>query len=338
MRVALVASTPPRLPDGRARWVRLLVALARERVARGDVLLGSVSTLPYELALVSVLDGGGEAEVLLPNPAALVRLLELLPESLLGALTEHPALLPLMSASHPSARQRAWGGLVAHGLLRLHPQLCLLALPLSSPGERDRCLLERAEQVVAIRIRPEGSLLPRLEARARAGWPVQVVSPWLLDEAQDTPSRGSAEPAPKLVHGHERLLKLGLPSLTSCWVDLPSLPELKPAPARLAFGGQLPLDWAQAPLRGPTLTHFTRACCGPWPGESPREYLRSLLRGDEGPRTAAASLEAHPPGGLLTRQQGTGPRCDPCGMLDSQRAGAAGRTTSLPPPPPALGF
>lgn len=288
MRVGLLSSTPSRVPNGRAVWVRLTLELAHTLVASGDVLLGSVQTLPYELALWGVLEAGGRAEVLLHSPAALVRLLEILPDSVDPLLLAcHPRLVPVLQAPVGRAQQASWARLVRAGPLELHPRVVVHPLPLLSPGMRDQELLARADRVVAVRLRRGGSLVPRLEARARAGQRVEVVSPQLY--------QGELEAGEPLVSsasacGNSVLLSRSLPNVQVIVPSLPPLPPLRQALPIRAFGGQLPLDWAVSPLPGPTLTHFTRACVGVWPGESPRVCLQSLLRGDEGPRVAAATL------------------------------------------------
>lgn len=288
MRVGLLSSTPPRVPNGRAVWVRLTRMLAHALVESGDVLLGSVQTLPYELALWAVLDAGGRAEVLLHSPASLVRLLEILPETVEPLLLAHnPLVLPVLQAPVGRVQHTSWARLVRAGPFELHPRVVVYPLPLSSPGMRDQALLARADRVVAVRLRRGGSLLPRLEARARAGQGVEVVSPQLyageLDGAEYLTSSTSA-------CGNSILRSRGLPTVQEILPSLPPLPPLRQVLPLRAFGGQLPLEWAASPLPGPTLTHFTRACVGVWPGESPRACLQSLMRGDEGPRVAAATL------------------------------------------------
>jgi hypothetical protein len=175
-------------------------------------------------------------------------------------------------AGHVDAREQV-AGIVPPGFA-LATQVSFELAPAGEGGEgplRDRAVIEAADLAIAVSVRAGGHMESLLRARWLGGRPVQVV---------ETPARG------KLAGGNRRLLESGVPALDPTWrcaID-------PPAPHDSSPGLECPFTrFSQVPLPGPTLSHFTRACDGPWPDQSRREYLEDLWQGGEQARRDACA-------------------------------------------------
>ena len=138
---------------------------------------------------------------------------------------------------------------------------------------RDRAVIDGADLAIAVSVRAGGHMESLLRSRWRDGRSVQVLPPGLRDN---------------LAGGNRRLLESGVPALDPMWclaIEQPALPALHRPPA---FDHRF-MRWSNAPLAGPTLSHFTRACDGPWPDQSRSDYLEDLWQGGEHARRDACA-------------------------------------------------
>lgn len=148
----------------------------------------------------------------------------------------------------------------------------------SSDVQRDRDVIDAAELVIAVAIRAGGHMESLLRARWDAGKPVQVVR----HEEQTATWRGS-----------RNLANLGVPDVDTQLLTLAQenmACRTMVSPEQLDWTRFFP-SWRETPLTTPTLAHFTRSTDGPWPGQSPAEYLEDLwIGGTRARRDAPATL------------------------------------------------
>jgi len=258
MRLALLNSRKPLLIDPDAPWLRLTYRLAAAAARRGDIVLGFPGPLASEVALFGALQAGGRAEVVLERPDDRAHFLEGLPEVL---------------------------GVSPGSALEVAPEISFEWLTVGGrlpPGVRDQWVVERADLAVAVAVRPGGLLEGLLRARRAAGRPVVVVAPELAGAGSE---------------GNRRLIADGFTTASpALWDASGALPmegdaSLATPPDRPQTSLERVPRWQDAPLVRPVLFHFTRACPGPWPGQSRWEYLEQLRGGGpSGRREAHATL------------------------------------------------
>jgi hypothetical protein len=139
-------------------------------------------------------------------------------------------------------------------------------------------VISGADLVIAVAVRRGGNMEALLRARWEAGGAVQVMPPF--GPATET-------------DGNRRLIERGLPRLEP---DRLALLEDLDAPGPWVHDDAQPdprIDavepWTPGDAGRPMLFHYTRACEGPWPDQTRREYLEELWDGG-GHRDAAATL------------------------------------------------
>lgn len=144
--------------------------------------------------------------------------------------------------------------------------------------DRDRELLDAADLVIAVAIRSGGLMEALLKNRFQAQKRIQIVPP--------------ADIGP-LWRGTRKLLDMGVPLVDEQLWQLAQEHEASRSSLRRDepdWSSFFPA-WRDAPLLAPTLSHFTRGTNGPWPGQSPAEYLEDLWQGGmRGRRDAPAAL------------------------------------------------
>jgi hypothetical protein len=124
---------------------------------------------------------------------------------------------------------------------------------------QDRALFATADLVLALRVRTNGNIHRALQERLARNGPVEIVDlPEMHSRAvrDDLVERGATLWSPS----DEAQLPFGLSNDSQ--LERPSVCELVPQPA--------PDEWT-------FLSHTTRACTGPWAGQSVPDYIDSLL-------------------------------------------------------------
>lgn len=141
----------------------------------------------------------------------------------------------------------------------------------------DQSLMAAAQRVVALAVRTNGNIHRELRERLTREGAVELVSvPGLQTQAvrEDLTSLGAALWEPPLP---DQAPLLGCLSDVASSRRTASVYEVVPFPATG--------DWA-------FLSHTTRACSGPWPGESVVQYVDSILDGlPDADHSATAALE-----------------------------------------------
>jgi len=159
------------------------------------------------------------------------------------------------------------------------PEERVLLLSPFSPGrlppvkarqpQRDACLVALCDRVLAAEIRSGGVMEGLIREAQDRGQTVRIFRPACFDRA---------------VSGNRALLEDGLPEILIPGIE--EEPQTK-SPASSAETDSRPLN---AVLPGPeSVIHFTRACHGPWPGQTRTAYYGSLL--DARPESAHAALD-----------------------------------------------
>lgn len=125
--------------------------------------------------------------------------------------------------------------------------------------EQDRLLVSTPDLVLALAIRPNGHVHQALQQRLADGGAVELIDlPRLCPPAvrEDLLRRGTVLWSPSVS------AQRPLATLTTRPADRPTVCEIAPQP---------PADsWV-------FLTHTTRACSGPWPGQSQADYIDGIL-------------------------------------------------------------
>lgn len=232
-RVALLNSRKPRRPIPGDRWVRLTSLLARHLAASDDALVTGLGPLHYDLPLACAVAAGGTVEV------------------------------AGVTAADVRAAAGRYRGLLDAPRLRLLPA----GSDRPAPAERDRAVVEAADEVWVVEARAGGTVERLARVALRRGCPVRVCPP------DGTP--GTA--------GNRRLLAAGAGALRPEELGVPA-ESFRAAcaagragvPAAVFPAGTGGGDW-------PWVVHFTRACAGEFPGETRAEYLAALA-GPEDPR------------------------------------------------------
>lgn len=150
----------------------------------------------------------------------------------------------------------------------------LVSSPLSrvsSPSSSlsDEALIDQADQILVLRVRPEGNIYRLLTSSPQRSQKVTLVRiaglhpDFLLQELYE---RGAKDWEPT-VQDLQPLQPEGTLS------TFPQQPEPRPFPDVYSLCSLIePGEWSY-------LTHTTRACPGPWPGQSQEDYFGSLLDG-----------------------------------------------------------
>ena len=124
---------------------------------------------------------------------------------------------------------------------------------------RDRTLIMSADSVLVLGIRTNGNVHRALLERLSLGKMVELVD---IDGLQTRAVR-------------EDLVSRGAVMWTPSAITSPASEPQVPSPGVIEIVPFPPVEeWS-------FLSHTTRACAGPWPGESAREYMDSLLEGTE---------------------------------------------------------
>jgi hypothetical protein len=255
-RVALVSSRLGRRLDARKSWFRALRSACRQIDRRNEVLVSAENTSVARI---------------LPRAAKLfrLRLIELSPcradETLADWLARcwkahgRPAANGLFPASFSPAFDvgEEPGTRIA----------CTSAIP-----ERDRAVAGFSDDLLALMLRPKGNLhrLMRIRLKEAADDIRIAIGPELTPEAlvQELVAEGALPWRPSESEASNRRAS---------------------APARGATGATI-IALNSVPETG-LLTHWTRACPGPWPDESEEAYLDQLiLHSDTIDRSAEAAL------------------------------------------------
>lgn len=178
----------------------------------------------------------------------------------------HPAAvvldgpLPFMESETQLARfLERYGDLV--------PKERVLLLSPFSPGRlppvkerqplRDACLVALSDRVYAAEIRSGGIMEGLIREAHRRGQAVRVFRPACFDRATS---------------GNRVLIEEGLPGVSI------SLPEVSSGAKPGGFMPESGVKPQTSVLPGSeSVTHFTRSCPGPWPGQTRPAYYRSLL-------------------------------------------------------------
>ena len=134
---------------------------------------------------------------------------------------------------------------------------------------RDQQLVQQADEILVLGVRPHGNIQHLLTARLQAGR-LGVVLVDLPHLQSDTVRR--------------ELLELGAtlwrpPSAWTAPLQNPADRENLSRQPTTPDSSLLTLAALPIPAIHPVLTHTTRACPGPWPEQSPEEYLDHLLAG-----------------------------------------------------------
>lgn len=247
-RLALLNSRCRRRITPSDPWLLATKALFRARMAEANAIVSSIGTPGYDLVNCMAASYDKPLVVVCDD------------------------VLPFMKSDEQTARF-----LTAYqGFFDLERTLLLSPFP---PGtippfpdrraERDRLVAAVASTIAAAEVREGGNMETILAQAARSGVPVTIFDPHGVEghfkgnEAlvQHIPVIQTYKPGRK-----ETATRYG-----SKKVGAPAIPRRR---KRI-------LDLRHWATEGYWLTHYTRACPGPWPGQSLFDYYRALLDGDE---------------------------------------------------------
>lgn len=250
MRITLLCSHKTHPADPLAPWLRQLVRLTQAVVAHGHTLWTSRGTLPYDLSLVTAITwleqhpGHSQAS------------------SCVGGVFGSPSMNSGQDHINEIIKDFK------------NATLCNIDQEIN-PQKRDARLIDSSELIVGVSIRANGRLEALLRQKYRTGHPVQIL-----------PCDGTTE-----MRGNQRLQLDGIPlfhpeGLFERWHELMGFEQHH---VQTVMGEVIKInediysdrfkEWHQHPFTEPTLTHLTRACNGPWPGQSWWSYLLELVTG-----------------------------------------------------------
>lgn len=248
--VAFFNSRAPRLRPAKEEWLEALRGLLPAAAAAGLGLVSSVGTLTYDLVTAFSQRVGLPLCLWLPMPL----------EEILGGAPWGRFEAPI----HASARLTCLTG--AHDCSASTRAVC-----------RDRLLAELADLHCLLKIRRKGNMERMLEMRRSAARKPR----WVLGE--DTPGRvGASDFFTKTGKGGGSRDELTFVAPSRHWQGA-SMERWRPPagkPNRLPTAN---VDWSRF------LYHYTRACAGPWPGQSHESYLADLL--DDAPHARHTALD-----------------------------------------------
>ena len=247
--VALFNSRKPRELGAANRWLVALCRLLPELAQLSVTLAGSCGTLSYDLVTFFARDRG-------------VPLLLVTTET----LAEWPGTAGWAGCSADLLTGSGGMGVLT---CAVDPVACSKAVRMVC---RDRLLAHLADVHVLLEIRDRGNLLQALQHQQRH----RPKRQWILDVLENSAScRGNAVLQQEFPEWSDRI---AAPS-SACSVtgacsrtasDVSGKKRLIPQPRKEP--GEIPWDRY--------LYHYTRSCPGPWPGQSYRQYLASLLEED----------------------------------------------------------
>ena len=265
-KVAIVSSRMPRLADPQGAWIAALRSALSECSANDDVLLAAEETAAARFVIRGAARYGLRSVI--------IRCFDQPPSP--GKLAEE---LVSESASRSAPSQQIW-------LLPEHDHTATgetdKPMPLRQVPRSDRAAFAFADTILALHVRRGGNIHTLLRARLT-----------------DSPGHGDSvrfADVPQLVAAalRKELLELGAVAWT---------PASRPSEHLRLFASLsdeskterretariVPLPTADT---GIFLTHTTRACPGPWPGQSEDDYLDSLIEGrPDADHSALATLK-----------------------------------------------
>ncbi len=136
-------------------------------------------------------------------------------------------------------------------------------------AERDRLVAASASFIAAAAIRERGNMHAILASAAEAGVPVTVFDPEGLDNRFNG-NRSLVE--------HSSRIRIHRPHRNGTETEA-RIPVAR-APAIHSSAGRV-LSLGNWPGEGYWLTHYTRSCAGPWPGQSHANYYGALIEARE---------------------------------------------------------
>jgi hypothetical protein len=261
--LAVFNSRKPRLVSPDSNWLRALRFFFRSLDPREIALAGSTGTLTYDLACAHALRSGLRQLLVAPFPLLKAD------RELLKIYGENARTIPVFSCM-----------LEEHsGVLTCSKRQALIC--------RDRILGALANFHLVLEIRSRGNLLAALEEiQAKSPRPQFVFEPEETNSS-NTGNRTLLTKFSEHAHGFKLPRTQDLPAAkpqTQCPANENSPRFSKGRPLGFYHSSQHDdIAWSNY------LFHYTRACAGPWPGQSYHQYLLDLLDGH--PLSGHSALE-----------------------------------------------
>lgn len=248
---AFFNSRKPRLRSPGERWLDDLRELLPKVEASGIGLASSVGTLTYDLVTVYAMEHRLPLVLWLPAPL----------ERLLGRQAQAPFHRPLESW----LQLTCWVGAAA------------CSAPTRSVC-RDRMLAELSDVHCLLEIRSRGNL----EAILKADGEDAFKQRWVLDARSSQNADGPSWCPPLEMRGQpQEMVGLAVGPARQGTSQRTFSPRAIATPEPMAMDA---IDWDRF------LCHYTRACVGPWPGQTYEDYLLDLL--DEAPHCRHSALDS----------------------------------------------
>jgi hypothetical protein len=248
--LAVFNSRKPRLISPDSNWLKALRSFFRSLDPRKIALAGSTGTLTYDLAGAHAMRSGLPQLLVAPFPVlnADRELVKLYGESASGI----PVLSCMLDSVTCSRKQ--------------------------APICRDRILGALANFHLVLEIRSRGNLLAALEEiQAKSPRPQFVFEPELTNPS-NAGNRALLTKFPEHAHGFKLPLTQDSPAANPVQTHCPAnrnSPRFSNGRPRVFYHSSQHDDIAWSDY----LFHYTRACAGPWPGETYHQYLLNLLDG-----------------------------------------------------------
>ncbi|MDR3557460.1 MAG: hypothetical protein P4L55_22105 [Syntrophobacteraceae bacterium] len=244
--LAVFNSRKPRLVSPDSKWLDVMRSFLHALDRRGIGLAGSTGTLTYDLASVFALRRGLLQLLVAPFPLLTAK------RQLRRTFGDDADRIPVISCM-------------------LHAASCPAKLSMRC---RDRLLADLADFHLILEIRSRGNLLAVLEQiQSKSPRPQFVLKP-------ETPRAANAGNFTLLKDFAEHAIGFKSPRPREPVRIWSAAASNSPRPSGNLLRG---LDRAprgnvsQCVSQGDYLFHYTRACGGPWPGETYRQYLLGLL-------------------------------------------------------------